>query len=75
VGGAQNRSAPAGTNPADPSVIVGRSSELSLIGDRWTSSRFVEPGHCCWPGAGIGKTTLLQALERQARQRGIAVHR
>ncbi len=62
--------------PAGAAVIVGRSRELSLIRTRLDALSAGGTGALLLLAGepGIGKTTLLESLERQARQRGIAVH-
>ena len=59
----------------DGAVIVGRGRELSLIRARLDALAQQEGSLLLIAGEpGIGKTTLLEALERQARHRGVPVH-
>ncbi|HLL63759.1 MAG TPA: BTAD domain-containing putative transcriptional regulator, partial [Propionibacteriaceae bacterium] len=73
-----SRATPSGGNASSgsASVIVGRSRELSLIRTRLDALSSTGSGGLLLLAGepGIGKTTLLEALERQARHRGIAVH-
>jgi len=73
---AQNRPERVDRNAADPSVIVGRFRELALIGERLNQVAVRRAGALLLLAGepGIGETTLLAALERQARQQEIAVH-
>jgi DNA-binding SARP family transcriptional activator/DNA polymerase III delta prime subunit len=73
---AQNPAVRVGAKVAVPPVIVGRLRELSLIGERLDQLAVRGAGALLLLAGepGIGKTTLLDALERQARQQDIAVH-
>jgi DNA-binding SARP family transcriptional activator len=63
--------------PAAPGpVIVGRERELTVIGSQLNALSSSGTGALLLIAGepGIGKTTLLEALEVKARQRGFAVH-
>lgn len=68
---------PSATGAQDeaPALLVGRRHELSVIGGHIDDLTRGAGGLLLVAGEpGIGKTTLLEALEKQARDRGVAVH-
>lgn len=65
--------APASASPGP--ALVGRGPELAVVADRLDELSTGTGALLTIAGEpGIGKTTLLEALERQARDRGFAVH-